>query len=458
MDADVIIIGGGPAGLAAALWESRCESRPRVTILEANPSPGGWVRTERRDGYVCEHGPQAIRSTPEFTEFVASLGLEGDLVTASPSASTRWLGRHGKLRAVPTKPLAMIGSGLVSPWGKFRLLREVRIAAQAQTVDGESIAAFCERRFGRESVPLVQAMIGGIFAGDASQLEVASALPALTLLEEQYGSVFRGIRTKRQERNARGEERPSSDIYSFRGGMEGLVNRLVVAAGESLEVDAPVEDLSYDGDTWTVCLRDGSERRASRIILACPARVSAKLLRCAAPGLAKELAAISYASVASVYLGLPMANPPTKLSGFGFLLETESDSSVLGAIYASQLFPYHAPVGHQLVRVMMGGSLHPSVMSCEDHDLIAMAVATLRRYLDPNLAPTFTHVVRCREAIPQYQLGHKQRMQRITDMLDQFPGLRLCGNSYQGIAVTSQFGRDAGLRAVSDRQSKVVAQ
>ena len=157
-------------------------------------------------------------------------------------------------------------------------------------------------------------------------------------------------------------------------------------------------------------------------------------------------------------MGLPMANPPAKLSGFGFLLETEPDSSVLGAIYASQLFPHHAPVGHQLVRVMMGGSLHPSVMSCEDHDLIAMAAATLRRYLDPNLAPTFTHVVRCREAIPQYQLGHKQRMQRITDMLDQFPGLRLCGNSYQGIAVTSQFGRDAGLRAASDRQSKAVAQ
>jgi oxygen-dependent protoporphyrinogen oxidase len=458
MDADVLIIGGGPAGLAAALWESQGASHLRVKVLEAGSRPGGWVRSERRDGYLCEHGPQAIRSSPSFTQFVAKLGLEGDLVAANPESSTRWLGRRGKLRAVPTKPLAMLGSRLVSPWGKFRLLREVRVAARAQAAGGESVAAFCERRFGRESVPLVQAMIGGIFAGDASQLEVASALPFLTLLEQQYGSVFRGIRAKRQERRARGEGPPAADVYSFRGGIEGLMTRLATAAGESLEVDAQVDSLTHHGDVWTAHLRDGSERRASRLILACPARVSAKLLRRAAPSLAHELAAIPFASLASVYLGIPMASPPAKLSGFGFLLETEPDSPVLGAIYASQLFPFHAPVGHQLVRVMMGGSLHPEVTNCEDHDLIATAVATLRRYVEPNLAPTFTHVVRCREAIPQYRLGHKQRMQRITDMLDQFPGLRLCGNSYQGIAVTSQLGRDAGLRAASDQQSKAVAQ
>ncbi|MFT6080345.1 MAG: oxygen-dependent protoporphyrinogen oxidase [Planctomycetota bacterium] len=451
MDADVLIIGGGPAGLAAAAWELQGTSHPRVTVLEASSRPGGWLRSERRDGYLCEHGPQAIRSSPEFMEFVAKLGCEDDLVAANPKASTRWLGRRGKLRAVPTKPLAMLGTRLLSPWGKFRVLREPRVATRPSTTGGESVAAFCERRFGREAVPLVQAMIGGIFAGDASKLEVESALPSLTAFEECHGSVVLGLRAKRKERRARGEGRPAAEVYSFRDGIEGLVNRMVALAGDSLEVDAPVESVSYEGGSWIAHLKDGSKRTAARLVLACPARVSATLLRDTAPDLAAELAAIPFASLASVYLGVPTASPPAKLSGFGFLLETEPDTPVLGAIYASQLFPDHAPAGHQLIRVMMGGSLHPNVTRCESADLIAMAVATLQRYVGRDLVPDFTHVVRCREAIPQYQLGHKQRMHRINDLLAQTPELRLCGNSYQGIAVTSQLGRDAGLRAASDQ-------
>ena len=301
------------------------------------------------------------------------------------------------------------------------------------------MASFCERRLGRNTVPLVQAMVGGVYAGDARRLEVASALPFLTRLEREYGSVLRGIRERRRARRARGEERlPAQQIFSFRDGIEGLTNRLAVAAGESLELDAAVASVAHQGGAWTARMRDGSERRAGRLVLACPARVSARLLAAEAPDLSAELAAIGYASLVSVYLGMPMINPPARLSGFGFLLENEPDTPVLGAIYASQLFSDHAPAGHQLVRVMMGGSLHPSVIGCEDADLIETAVATLRRYVGINLTPTFTHVVRAREAIPQYELGHQQRMQRIKDKLDQLPGLRLCGNSYQAVALTAQ--------------------
>ena len=453
-----MIIGGGPAGLAAAMWQSHCSPPPRLLVLEAGARPGGWVRSERRDGYLCEHGPQAIRSTPQFSQIVAKLGLEDELVAASPEASTRWLGRRGKLRAVPTKPLAMLGTGLLSLSGKFRLLREGRVPMQRALDGGESVAAFCERRFGRETVPLVQAMLGGIFAGDASRLEVASAMPSLTQLEAEHGSVMRGMRAKRQAKRARGESGGSQpEIYSFEDGIEGLVNRLAEVVGDALEVDAPVESVSQDGVGWTAHLRDGTQRRASRLVLACPARVSARLLKHAAPELAVELAAIPFASLASVYLGLPIAKPPAKLSGFGFLLENEPGTPVLGAIYASQLFPGHAPAGHQLIRVMMGGSLHPNVVDCEDRDLIDTAVATLQRYVGQKISPTFRHIVRCREAIPQYELGHKQRMQRITDLLSSSPGLRLCGNSYEGIAVTAQLGRDAGLRAAHEGSAEGAA-
>ena len=457
MDADVLIIGGGPAGLAAAMWESRTSSRPRVRVLEAGPRIGGWVRSERRDGYLCEHGPQAIRASAEFTDFVSMLGIEEELVAASPESSTRWLGRRGRLRAVPTRPLPMLMSGLLSLRGKLRLLREPRVASQSSADGGESVAGFCERRLGREAVPLVQAMIGGVYAGDAQQLEVASALPILTQFEGEQGSVLRGIRARRQAKKSSAGPSSAQQVFSFRDGIEGLVNRLAAAAPGQVELDAAVDSVAYDGGAWAAKMRDGSEHRAPRLIMACPARVSARLLAAVAPALSAELAEIPFASLASVYLGMPMTTLPSKLSGFGFLLETEPGNPVLGAIYASQLFPDHAPPGHQLVRVMMGGSLHPSAVDCEDTDLIDSAVAAMRRYVGLDVAPTFTHVVRARQAIPQFELGHKPRRHRITDMLGQCPGLRLCGNSYHNVALTAQLSRRAGLQSSATNCSEEVA-
>jgi oxygen-dependent protoporphyrinogen oxidase len=304
---------------------------------------------------------------------------------------------------------------------------------------------------------LVQAMIGGVYAGDAQQLEVASALPILTQFEGEQGSVLRGIRARRQAKKSSAGPSSAQQVFSFRDGIEGLVNRLAAAAPGQVELDAAVDSVAYDGGVWTAKMRDGSERRAPRLIMACPARVSARLLAAVAPALSAELAEIPFASLASVYLGMPMTTLPSKLSGFGFLLETEPGNPVLGAIYASQLFPDHAPPGHQLVRVMMGGSLHPSAVDCEDTDLIDSAAAAMRRYVGLDVAPTFTHVVRARQAIPQFELGHKQRMHRITDMLGQFPGLRLCGNSYQNVALTAQLSRRAGLQSSATNCSEEVA-
>lgn len=444
MATDVLIIGGGPAGLAAALWEQR--DGARVTVLEASARPGGWVCSERRDGYLCEHGPQAIRSTSKFLDFVAMAGLQDGLVAASPESSTRWVGRRGKLRAVPTKPLAMLGSGLLSLRGKLRLLRESKVVASGVAAGGESVAAFCERRFGPETVPLVEAMLGGIFAGDARRLEVATAMPILPLLERQHGSVLRGVKALRQRRRERGEAKSPPEIYTFENGIEGLVNGLAAAVGDSLETSAPVASVAREGDAWVALLESGEVRRASRLLLACPARVSARLLQDAAPELADELTAIPFVSLASVFLGLPIERPPRKLIGFGFLLEQDPDVPVLGAIYASQLFPDHAPAGHQLVRVMMGGALQPGLCDKPDQELIELARTALRRYAGVTTAPTMQHVVRCRDAIPQYELGHDRRLRTIASILPRYEGLGLIGNSYHGVAVTAQLKRGAGMQ------------
>ena len=452
MDSDLLIVGGGPAGLATAFWKQRQSPELRIRVLEASDHPGGWLRSEHRQGYLCEHGPQAIRPTEGFHQLVAALGIEDQVVGASASASTRWLGRGGQLLPVPSSPLGLLKSQLLTWRGKWRLSRETGISRNPVKEPSESMAAFCTRRFGPESVPLVQAMVGGIFAGDAERLEVLSAFPTLAQLELESGSVFRGLRHRRKQLKLtqRGSGQPKSvspppAMVTFRDGIQGFVAGLANAVGDSLECGVSVAALQFADGVWTVTMSDGRVHRAAELVLACPANVSGPLLAPVAPELASELAEIPFVSLASVYLGVPMPLPPKKMTGFGCLLTYEPNQPVLGAIYASQVFPDHAPAGHQLVRVMIGGALHADVTQMLDQELIDMSVAMLRKHVVPSIAPTFTHVVRCRSAIPQYELGHRQRLERISKLLSGFPGLSLRGNSYRGVAVTAQLGADVGL-------------
>ncbi len=452
MDSDLLIVGGGPAGLATAFWKQRQSPKLRIRVLEASDHPGGWLRSEQREGYLCEHGPQSIRPTEEFTQLVTALGIEDQIVDASALAATRWLGRGGKLLRVPSSPVGLLKSRLLTWRGKWRLSRETRISRHPAKAPSESMAAFCGRRFGPESVPLVQAMVGGIFAGDAERLEVSSAFPTLAQLELEWGSVFGGLRHRRKQLKLTQKESgqaqsasPPPAMVTFRDGMQGFAAGLASAVGDSLECGVSVASLQFTDGAWTVTMSDGRVHRAAELVLACPANVSAPLLAPVAPELASELAEIPFVSLASVYLGMPMPLPPKKMTGFGCLLTYEPKQPVLGAIYASQVFPNQAPVGHQLVRVMIGGALHSDVTQMLDQELVDMAVAMLRRHVDPSIAPTFTHVVRCRSAIPQYELGHGQRLERISELLSGFPGLSLRGNSYRGVAVTAQLGADVGL-------------
>lgn len=454
MESDLLIVGGGPAGLAMAFWRRRQSPTLRIRVLEASDHPGGWVRSEQCHGYLCEHGPQSIRPTEDFKRLVEALGVEDQIVDPSASASTRWLGRGGKLFRVPSSPIGLLKSPLLTWRGKWRLSRETRISRNPVKEPSESMAAFCARRFGPESVPLVQAMVGGIFAGDAERLEVLSAFPTLAHLELESGSVFGGLRERRkqvklaQRDSGQPKGAPSAPaMVTFRDGMQGFAAALAAAVGDSLICGASVASLQFKDGAWVVTTSDGHEHRTADLVLACPANVSARLLASAASEIAAELAAIPFVSLASVYLGIPMPVPPEKMTGFGCLLTYDPTQPVLGAIYASQVFPNHAPSGHQLVRVMIGGALHSDVTQKLDQELIDMAVAMLQKHIGPSISPTFTHVVRCRSAIPQYELGHRQRLERISKLLSRFPGLSLHGNSYRGVAVTAQLGADVGLKS-----------
>jgi oxygen-dependent protoporphyrinogen oxidase len=234
-------------------------------------------------------------------------------------------------------------------------------------------------------------------------------------------------------------------LSTFASGLSGLCLRLARELGDRLRTRAAAVAIGRNGDGHFVQLRDGTRLRADRLVLACPARAAAPLLADLDRELAAELAAIPYASLASVWLGGPLPSVPRRLQGFGFLLEPGEPGPVLGALYCSQLFPDHAPTGHTLVRVMLGGVPHPDAVDRSDGELIAASEEVLRRYTGVTGPWPFRRVVRVRAAIPQYETGHAARLRNIEKRLLQHDRLLLCGNSYRNLALGGQLGRGQGM-------------
>jgi oxygen-dependent protoporphyrinogen oxidase len=442
---DLVVVGAGPAGLAEAFWALRANPDQRVVVLEADSQPGGWVRTEETEGFRLELGPQALRPSDTLDALLAALGMEDEIVEASPSAKLRHVGRGGRLLPVPSGPGSFLRTALLPLSAKLRLLTEpFRRGAGGDPDPTESISSFVGRRFGRHAVPLVQAVVSGIFAGDADRLEVASAFPMLAEAERGHGSVFAGMKAKaRAAREARGGAprpvRPA--LLSFRHGMRTLTDRLARVLGDRLLLGAAATRVSCAGDAYRVEISDGRSFETSNLILACPSRISAELLEGLDPEIATDLGNIPYASLASVYLDLEAARIPPSMRGFGFLLEPGEGSEVLGGLSCSDVFPDHAPAGRFLCRVMMGGRRFPELVERSDADLVALAKSTLETYTGYAGTMRPIHVARVRAAIPQYEAGHGARLARIDGALrDRHPGLRLRGNSYRAIALTGQLG------------------
>ena len=435
---DLLVIGAGPAGLAHAFWRTLDDPELDVRIVDKNPRPGGLVRTERIEGYVCEHGPQGIRPTDDSDAIFTALGIENDVVAADPSARLRYLGRNGTLHTFPSGPGDLIKTDIFDWRGKLSLCLEPlrRRGNHAE----ESLAGFVGRRFGKQAIPLAEAMASGVYGGDAHAIELQSAFPSVASMEQDHGSLIRGMMARRR-RNKNAKKRPP--LCTFRGGMETFAQALRRRLDGRFLLGRAVKNIRQHDGGWQVTLGGEVESQISarQLVLAIPARCTAALLDATAPDLASELRTIPYASVANIYLGFWSSDACDVLQGFGFLLDRQEQTDMLGAIYCSSVFPQSASTGKFLVRLMAGGTLHPETMDRDDEDLAADAEAMLRRYTGLSGQLLFRRVRRAVDAIPQYTKGHGARVERIRSLACELPGLSLIGNSYDDVSVVGQLGR-----------------
>lgn len=435
----VLIIGGGIAGMAAA--HTVAEAGRPFRLLEAAPQLGGVIATHKEGPYRLEMGPFSFLPSAECVpRLLTAWGLQDQIIEADPTtAGNRYVFAKGAIHRVPMSPKAFLTSHLFSWWDKCRLLWEP--FAKGPPGTDESIAAFVRRRAGRGFLDnLIQPFVSGVVAGDTECLSVASLFPQFVTFEKEYGSLLKAFR-RRPSGNSRGT------LYSLQQGMVSLPETFAVRHSVAVETDARVTAIGRRNGAFAVTWqRNGNTttETAPDLIVATPAYCTAAFIRGLSPELADALDQIVYAPIMMVHTVYKRSQLTQSLNGFGFLAARDSTPPLLGSIWASAIFPNRAPADEILLTWFLGGALYPEVMAWDD----ARVLRTIEAFTSAHLGITggaHRHWVRrYSHAIPQYEIGHAKRAQRIADAATAVGPLYITGNFLTGVSVEES--AKAGIR------------
>ncbi|MBX7105399.1 MAG: protoporphyrinogen oxidase [Gemmataceae bacterium] len=435
----VVVVGAGISGLATAYHLSRLRPDVEITVLESAHRPGGTIHTERSDGFVVEHGPNGfLDGVPSTLELAREVGLGDRLVSASDaSRKHRYLFLDERIRELPRGPGSFLTSSLLPMSGKLRMMMEPMIGRGPG--GPESVAAFARRRFGRAAADVfIDALVTGIHGGDPELLDVRAAFPRLTRYERESGSVIRGVmaagREKKRAARARGESLQPQRMWSFRAGLRELIDAVVARLPAAPFCGVDVESVSRSESSWHV---HGNSQTwvADALVLACPAPIQARIMSQLDSALSDRLAEIVCNRIAVVALGFRAADVPRPYDGFGFIAPQNTRQDLLGVQWCSAIYPDRAPGGMVLYRALCGGWHRAEVVDWPDDRLIAAVGHALRSAHGIDVPPAFARIVRWSPAIPQYMLGHPERVAEIDRLAAGHPRLFLTGNSFHGVAL-----------------------
>ncbi len=482
----VVIIGGGLTGLAAAhrLLERSHESGKvlDLTVLEAGSRVGGIVQTCERDGFLLERGPDSfISEKPAALSLVKRLGLESQLIETNQHYRRSFIVRDGQLLPVPegfqllapSRWWPFVKSDIFSWPGKARMALDLFLPRRRLNGNNtgneadESLAEFVRRRLGSEALErMAQPMVGGIYTADPERLSLLATMPRFLEMEREHRSLIHALRKQNSRAVSKDAQSESSTgtsgaryslFLSFDRGMQVLTDTLEerisrfgaqvstcgTAGKTAIRVNTAIESITLDegvrdggrSPEWKLTNSDNETLVADAICLALPAYLSSRLLGPVDPQLSRELSEISYASSATVNLAFRREDIPHPLDGFGFVVPFIEKRSLIACTFSSVKFASRAPAGHVLLRAFIGGALQPELLELDEVRLLARILGDLRDLLGIERAPLFTEVTKWERSMPQYYVGHLERVRRIEARIRTLPSLFLAGNAYSGLGI-----------------------
>ena len=476
----IIVIGGGVAGLGAAFKVRRAASGGydvEFVLVEKDRRLGGKIQTEmvldpsEQGRFVVDGGPDCFLTEKPACHRVAKLtGIFDDELPTDESRKRTWILSRGKLHQMPdgvmmfapTKFVPFATTSLFSWPGKIRMAMDLFIPPKevaSGEFNDETLESFVVRRMGRECLDrLAEPLVGGVHASDPKQMSLAATFPRLLEMEQDYGSLlkaFIAIRRKVEEMRrkypTKPGEKPRTFFTSFANGMQQLTDSMADAAGrESIHTGAVVTSLQrIAGDRWRASLSGGSSVDGDAVIIATESWAAEPLIRPHDEAIADALANIPTSSSATVSIAFKESEVGFDLNAFGVLCPLVEGRALMAATYSSTKWPGRAPAGKVLLRGFVGGPHNQEIVKDSDEELVQIVLDEFCDILGlkPFAKPLFSRVFRWHRGMPQYTLGHLDRVALIENRNAQIPGLALAGGCYRGVGVPNCI--ESGEKAVS---------
>ncbi|MEM7783452.1 MAG: protoporphyrinogen oxidase [Planctomycetota bacterium] len=461
----IAIIGGGITGLSAAYYASKLIPEASVTLFESSQRLGGVLQSTIADDFLIEHSADMFTTEPSTAlDLCRELGKEQELVSTIPVKTRACVASengihpipHGLSLMLPGNLDAIMSSELLDSEGKKRFLAEADVPIR-DSIDDECLDSFARRRFGDQAFEnLIQPLVSGIYTADPTRLSMQATMKRFVDMEREHGSLIAAAKAKakQSDRNASGAR---YDLFRApRLGMGQLATWLSDAVPHvSKQMNAQVQSVKFDNGTgWVVSgVQAKSEAPIEHkfavnfdaVIIALAAKPSGKLLTGISPELPASLDRVESASSAVIAVGLRKTQLKNNFEGYGIIYPAKLGRKAIACSFTSNKFPGRAPDDSVMIRVFVGGALQPGLVELDDEDLSKLAITEIHRTLGLEGQPLFTKVLRWKNCMPQYHVGHLDLLDQIHSLVEKQNGLELAGNSYGGVGIPAciDSGRDA---------------
>ncbi|MEC3606490.1 protoporphyrinogen oxidase [Bacillus glycinifermentans] len=455
----IVIIGGGITGLAAAFYLERKIKKnglpAEVTLVEASPRLGGKIQTVHKDGYIVEKGPDSFLERKQSApQLVKDLGLGHLLVNNAIGQSyvlvneTLYPIPEGAVMGVPTKVAPFLTTGLFSLQGKLRAGMDLVLPA-SKPQDDQSLGEFFRRRVGGEVVEnLIEPLLSGIYAGDIDRLSLMSTFPQFYQTEQKYRSLILGMKKSAGNKSKQAAPvKKKGQFQTLKTGLQTIVEELEKQL-ELTKIYKGTKAVGIErGQHYSFKLDNGIVLHADAAVITAPHKAIAAMFP--DEDWLKGMREMVSTSVANVALGFPEEAVKMEHEGTGFVISRNSDFSITACTWTNKKWPHTTPEGKVLLRAYVGKAGDESVVEQSDNEMVRIVLEDLKRIMKIEGEPEMTCITRWNEAMPQYHVGHKERIKKVREGLQtSYPGIFVTGASFEGVGIPDCI--DQGKQAVKD--------
>jgi len=448
------VLGAGISGLAAAYHFHELSPKSTVEVWDKLNRTGGVLTTLHRNGYQIEQSADNfITTVPWGVELCRKLGLADKLVQTNPEVRRTYVVRRGNLHLLPdgflmmapTKMWPLALTPILSPWGKLRAAMECFIPPYRGD-DDETMAQFVKRRLGREVFErLVEPLVSGVYAADMEKLSVLATLPRFREMEKNHGSLIRAMRAQmKSSRQVRDQAKESGARYSMfvtlKQGLSQMTDTLAArlpSGSVQLNREAVRLEESYDNNVkkWRLTDQHNNQYVYDAVIFALPSYETARLLRPIHCRLGELLGKIEHSGTAIATFAFSKDQMRKKIRGMGFVVPKIENSPLLAGSFSSLKYRHRAPEDKLLIRIFAGGARAPEMAEIPDSELLPVLKREMNRVLHIQGEPELEVVAHWPRTMPQYHVGHLQRVEEIELLTETISGIGIAGNAFHGVGI-----------------------